>query len=114
MTLLTILKIIAAIGTILTGLYALIRPKAIEGFTGLDVPGPRGISEVRAIFGGLFIGAGAAPYLLSNPIAYQVLGIMYLAIAVVRAGSIILDKSFVQSNITSLVIEIVLGIILIL
>ena len=41
------------------------------------------------------------------------LGIMYLAIGVVRLVSIFLDKSSVQSNWISLVVEIIFGIILV-
>ena len=84
MTILTILKIIAAIGTVGTGLLALLKPKSIDGFTGITATGPRGITEIRAIFGGLFIGLGAAAILLNVPAAYQMLGITYGAIAVVR------------------------------
>jgi hypothetical protein len=57
MTILNILQWIAAAATILTGLLVLVKPKAAEGFTGLRADGPRGISEFRAIFGGLFISA---------------------------------------------------------
>jgi intracellular septation protein A len=39
---------------------------------------------------------------------------MYLAIAVARAASIVIDKSVEQSNIISLVVEIVFGAILVL
>jgi uncharacterized membrane protein HdeD (DUF308 family) len=42
------------------------------------------------------------------------LGIMYLAIGVVRLISIFLDKSSVQSNWISFVVEIIFGIILVL
>jgi hypothetical protein len=110
---LDILKIIAAIGTIGTGLYALVRPRAAEGFTGLTIAGPRGVSEVRAVLGGLFIGLGAACFIF-GPAAYQALGLGYLAIAAVRLVSIFLDKSSVSSNWISLAVEIVFGVILIL
>jgi hypothetical protein len=46
--------------------------------------------------------------------AFQMLGIGYLAIAAARTISIVLDKSYAQSNIISLVTEIVLGVILVL
>jgi len=46
--------------------------------------------------------------------AYLMLGIGYLAIAVARAISMVFDKSYAQSNITSLVIEVVFGVILVL
>jgi hypothetical protein len=42
------------------------------------------------------------------------LGISYLAIAAARAFSIVFDKSTAQSNLISLVIEVVLGGILVL
>ena len=92
---------------------ALVKPTAVYGFTGLIAQGPRGISEIRAIFGGLFIALGIAPFIFGES-AYQVLGIGYLAIALVRLVSIFLDKSTASSNLISLGIEIVLGIILIL
>lgn len=113
MKILEILQIIAALGTVITGLLALIKPTAIRGFTGLLAEGPRGISEVRAIFGGLFIALGIAPFIFGG-VAYQVLGLGYLAIALVRLVSIFLDKSRDSSNSISLVIEIVFGIILFL
>ena len=113
MTILEILKIIAAVATILTGLFAMVRPKSIEGFTGLTAPGSRGITEFRAVFGGFFIGLGAAPLFLGTP-AYIMLGIAYLSVAVVRGFSMIFDRSVVQSNIISIVTEIVLGVLLVL
>ena len=113
MDFLTILKIIAALATVATGLLAFIKPSAAYGFTGLNANGVRGVSEMRAIFGGLFIGLGVAPLFL-GAIAYQMLGIAYLAIAVARLIPIVVDKSYAQSNLISLGIEIVLGIILVI
>jgi hypothetical protein len=114
MTPLYILKIIAAIGTIGTGLVSLVWPKSVQGFTGLSIPGPRGLTEIRAVLGGFFVGLGLAPFILKTPTAFQMLGIAYLAVAIVRAVSMIVDKSVVQSNIISLVVEIVFGVILVL
>jgi hypothetical protein len=113
MDILHILKIICALGTIATGFISLLSPRAIKGFTGLEAAGPRGITEIRAVMGGLFIGLGLAPFLLAVPQVYQALGIMYLAIALVRTISMFLDRSVMQSNIVSLAVEIVFGIILI-
>ncbi|HWQ83419.1 MAG TPA: DUF4345 family protein [Anaerolineales bacterium] len=113
MDILQILKSIAALATAATGLLAIIKPDAVYGFTGLDANGVRGVSEIRAIFGGLFIGLGLAPFFL-GPTAYKMLGIAYLAIAVARIFSIVVDKSYAQSNWISLGIELVLGLILVL
>ena len=113
MKFLQVLKIIAALGTVGTGLLALVKPTAVPGFTGLIANGPRGISEIRAIFGGLFIALGVAPFLLGAP-AYRMLGLGYLAIALVRLVSIFVDHSTASSNWISLAVEIVFGVILIL
>jgi len=114
MEILEILQIIAAIATIITGLISLIRPLAVRGFTGLDVSGPRGITEIRAVLGGAFIGLGLAPFILDVQAAYQVLGIVYLVIGGIRAVAMIIDKSIVQSNVVSLLVEIVFGVLLLL
>ena len=111
---LQILKIVAAIATVATGALALFAPRSVFGFTGLSAPGPRGITEIRAVLGGLFIGLGLAPFLLQSPAAYKMLGIAYLAILAVRLVSLFVDKSFEQSNYISLAVEIAFGIILVL
>ncbi len=112
MNILLVLKIIAALATTATGVLALVRPSAAYGFTGLNAVVPRGVSEIRAVFGGLFIGLGLAPFFLGAA-TYSMLGIGYLAIAAARTFSIVFDKSYAQSNWISLGIEIVLGAILV-
>lgn len=109
-----VLQVIAAIGTILTGLVSLIRPRAVRGFTGLSAEGGRGITEIRAVLGGVFVALGAAPLILNAPAAYQMLGITYLVVGAIRAVSMFVDRSVVQSNVISLVVEIVFGVILVL
>ena len=51
-----ILKIIAAVATIITGLVSLFWPEKVSGFTGLEPRGGRGITEIRTILGVLFVG----------------------------------------------------------
>jgi hypothetical protein len=108
-----VLQIIAAVATILTGLVSLLGPRSVKGFTGLSAEGGRGITEIRAVLGGFFVALGAAPLILNATAAYQMLGIAYLVVGGVRAVSMFVDKSVVQSNIISLVVEIVLGVILV-
>lgn len=113
MNILLTLKIISALVTVATGLLALVKPGAVYGFTGLTANGVRGVSEIRAIFGGLLIALGLAPLFL-GPVAYQTLGIAYLGIGAARAFSIVYDKSTASSNLFSLAVELVLGVILVL
>jgi len=112
MKILLILKVIVSVATAATGLLALVKPTAIYDFTGLTASGARGISEIRAIFGGLFIALGIAPLFFGNT-GYSMLGIGYLTIAAVRLVSIFIDRSTASSNLISLAIEIGFGVILV-
>jgi hypothetical protein len=114
MTVLEILKIIVAIATIITGLVSLFWPLKVRGFTGLEVDGGRGVTEIRAVLGGFFVGLGGAVLIINDPAAYLTLGIAYLVVAVVRTISMFVDKSVVQSNVISVVSEVIFGVILVL
>ena len=114
MSFLNILKLIAGLLTIVTGLISLINPRSVYGFTGLEASGPRGITEIRAVLGAFFIGLGAMVLYYRLPQTYAMLGVTYLFVGIVRAISMIVDKSAVQSNWISLAVELALGIILIL
>ena len=114
MTLLEILKLAVGIATILTGLVSLIWPLRVRGFTGLDVNGGRGVTEIRSILGGVFVGLGGAVIILNDPAAYTTLGITYLVIAAVRTISMFIDKSVERSNVISVITEVIMGVILVL
>jgi len=114
MNLLDILQLIALLGTLLTGVFSLIWPANIEGFTGLRPVGGRGITEIRSIMGGVFIGLALAAFFLDHAVSYPMLGITYLVIAVVRTVSMFLDDSMVSSNYISIAAEVIFGVLLIL
>ena len=114
MTALEILKIGVAIATILTGAVSLFWPLRVRGFTGLEVNGGRGITEIRAVLGGFFIGLGAAVIILNDPAAYMTLGIAYLVVAAVRLIAMFIDKSVVRSNVISVITEVIFGVILVI
>jgi hypothetical protein len=114
MTLLNMVKTIAAIVTVATGLLSFVRPRSVLSFTGLGAPGPRGVTEIRAVLGGAFMGLGAAPLLLRTPGTFQMLGIVYLVIGATRIVGLFIDQSIERSNIISLAIEIVFGLVLVI
>jgi hypothetical protein len=113
MTVLQVLKVVAAVGTMATGVVSLIWPLSVTGFTGLGAEGGRGVTEIRAVLGAFFIALGAAPLILRVAETYRMLGIAYLVVAAVRAVSMFIDGSVVRSNVISLAVEIVFGIILV-
>ncbi len=112
--LIKILQIIAGVATIATGVVSMFWPRAIRGFTGLTAEGGRGITEIRAVLGAFFVGLGAAVLVLNDAEAYLMLGITYLAVAAVRLVSMFVDRSVERSNIISVVVEVVFGVILVL
>ena len=112
--LLQIVKISIGIATILTGAASLFWPLKIQGFTGLKANGGRGITEIRTILGALVIGLGAAALYFNMPQTYQMLGIAYLVMALVRGISMFVDDSVVSSNIISVVVELAFGVVLVI
>lgn len=114
MDIVLILKYVAVVVTLLTGLYSLLQPKKIKGFTGLEASSPRAITEIRAVMGGTFVGLAIAALIFPIKEVFIMLGITYAAIGAIRAVSMVLDKSMEKSNVISLVSEIILVVILVL
>ena len=111
----SIIQILIAVATILTGLLALVKPSSAEGFIGLSARGARGRTEIRAVFGGLFIALGLMPLVSQFGGSYRMLGIAYLAIGIVRLASLLfIDKSTARSNLISLGIEALFALLLLL
>lgn len=113
MTIIQILKVLTAIGTIAFGALSIFLPQVAERFTGLRTQGGRGTSEIRAVLGGTFVGAGAALLIFNAPDTYRMMGIIYLAIGIVRAFSMLIDKSVDRSNTISLISELIFGALLV-
>jgi hypothetical protein len=114
MDLLQIFKYIALAGTMVIGIVSVFWPRSVQGFTGLQAPGGRGVTEIRAILGAFFFGLGLLPLLLRTPETYQMLGYTYLIVAFVRGIFMFVDKSVERSNVISVVSEVILGVILVL
>lgn len=106
--LLEIFKLIISFLTLVTGMWSLFAPHSTIGFTGLKPEGGRGVTEIRAVLGGLFIALGLGPLIYRGD-TFAMLGLAYLGIAIVRLVSIFVDKSSTQSNWISLVVEILFG-----
>ena len=111
---LSILQLIAIIATIAIGLFSLVAPTRIEGFTSLKAVGGRGAAEIRTIFGGVFIGMGVAALLLDKSVAYPMFGIIYLTLGVIRVATIFVDGSRERSNLISIASELLFGVLFLL
>ena len=105
---------IGAVVSILAGCLGLIWPRTVSSVIGLRLPGPLGISEFRATYGGLFIGAGAAVLLIGSREAALVLGAAWGGAFVARAVSLVIDKSRSKENFAGLLIEAAVAALLVL
>jgi len=100
--------------SIIAGCLGLIWPNQVSRTIGLQIPGRLGTSEVRATYGGLFIGAGLAVVLISSNDAALVLGAAWAGAFLARATSFVIDKSRTIENAAGLFIEGVMAALLIL
>ena len=105
---------VGAIISMVAGCLGLVWPKQVSRTIGLQIPGRLGTSEVRATYGGLFVGAGLAVALIASSDAALVLGAAWAGAFIARAVSFVIDKSRTKENIAGLLIEAVMAVLLIL
>ena len=104
---------VGAFISIVAGCLGLIWPKQVSQI-GLQILGRLGQSEIRATYGGLFIGAGLAVILIASSDAALVLGAAWAGAFIARAISFVIDQSRTKENIAGLLIEGVMAALLIL
>jgi hypothetical protein len=112
MTMTDLLAPAGALASALLGALGLCAPLRAARMVGLSPLGARGVSELRATYGGLFLGLGLAALLWQQPAAYGVAGIAWLGAAVARLASIVLDRSVSALNIGGVALEAVIGALL--
>jgi len=106
--------VLGASVSVLAGMLGLIWPKQVSRVIGLELPGPLGISEFRATYGGLFIGAGVAVLVLGSADAAVVLGVAWLGAFAGRVVSLVVDRSMSKENLAGCAIELAVGGLLVL
>jgi len=107
-----LLNLLAAGLTMLFGIWSFIKPKASARLMGLQPKGRRGLSEIRAMYGGVNIGLGVFALLDQSTTAFQMLAIAFFAAAVCRIISLVMDQAFTKGSIQTVLVELVLGVCL--
>lgn len=103
---------IGAAVSVLAGCLGLLWPQRVSAVIGLHLPGRLGVSEFRATYGGLFLGAGLAVLLLGSRDAALVLGAAWGGAFIARAVSVVIDGSRSKENAAGLAIEAVVAALL--
>lgn len=105
------LPIIASVLLLGLGAVGLFAPNTIARLVCLEAYAPMGVTELRVIYGGIFLGAGAsALYFREQPI-FLTLGVALGLAAVVRAIAMVPDGSVSAKNVGSVAGEAVLAVL---
>ena len=101
--------LIAPLLSLMMGLVALVFPETFARQTGLAADGPLGRSELRAVFGGVFIGIGLACVLLGSAAAHVVGAAAFLGGAAAKLLSAVLERGVLPAALPGLLVDLVLG-----
>lgn len=96
---------IAAIITVGLGFAALCSPGLIAKQVGIEASDSFGRSEIRATYGGLFVGLGAACLWLQSYEAYLVAGVAWVAAAAARIVSMLIERDYWGKNWMGILVE---------
>jgi hypothetical protein len=106
------IKMLVALASVIFGIIALFRPRILAKSAFLNADSQRGEGEIRASWGGLFIGLGVSVIILGDNSAYMVFGAAYAGAAVVRlVNALIVPALFNRTFYTILGFEVISAII---
>ncbi len=93
------------------GVMGLVRPAAALKLVGLalDPRRPEGISEVRATYGGLFIGLELAALLTGEPMVFLAGAAAWGGAAAGRLISMLVDRAALRPNIGGTALELIIA-----
>jgi hypothetical protein len=100
--------LVAAGGMTVFGSGALMRPSSLA-IVGISADSPLGTSEIRSVFGGMFIALGVACLITREPVVFAVVGAAWLADVAVRMVSVIVDRVPIRPALTVLAVGTAVG-----
>lgn len=101
--------LIAAAVTALFGIGALMRPSVLESI-GVAATSPLGTSEIRVVFGGMFVALGVACLITRDALVFATVGAAWLADFGVRLVAVFVDRVPVRQALLVLTIALVMGV----
>jgi uncharacterized protein DUF4345 len=95
-------------------LLGALAPSRAALLVSIEPKGRTGVSEVRATYGGLFLGMGVACLLLQSSSAFAVASACWLGAALLRTVSLGLDRNPTVKNLRAIGIEAGIGVLFVL
>ncbi len=105
---------LGALVTMGLGLFGLFLPASAASFVGIIPDGERGMSEIRATYGGLFLAMGLMAVIAQSSDVFRVVGVAWLGAAGGRAFSVVRDNSRSGANLGGIAMEGILGLSMLL
>ncbi len=99
---------VAAVAVLVLGVIVALKPTALE-IVGVTAATPVGRTEIRAVFGGMFMAMGAVCLITQHPYAYLTSGALWLGDAFVRALALLVDRPRLAEGLAVLVTGLVIG-----
>lgn len=103
------LPVAASAVTLALGLLGLLAPARAAALVGIRADDALGRSEVRATYGGVFLGLGIACLALQRPDAYAVAGAAWLFAALARVASLAVERDASGKNLAGVLLEGAIG-----
>jgi hypothetical protein len=100
--------------TLALGLLGALAPTKAALFVSIEPKGRTGVSEMRATFGGLYLGLAFAALALQTKSAFIVAAACWLGAALLRAASVVLDDSRSVRNLRAIGVEAGIGALFVL
>ena len=107
-----IAPIVGACVSLGLGVVGLIRPQAIATSAGVLAEGAHGLSELRALFGGILGSLGLVCLISREPAAFLAAAAAWLGAGVAKLGSLIIDKPEPGKVIPGMVMDFLIGLAL--
>lgn len=106
-----LLSTIGAAASLALGLLGFVYPNAALRLVGLQlVPGlAHSVSEVRATYGGIFIGMSLYALVMQEPHAFLAVAAAWIMAAVARILSALFENAITSANIGGIVVELAIG-----
>jgi hypothetical protein len=102
------IQIINSIGAsvfVLLGVVGLFSPDSIAKFVGIIAGKERGKSEIRATYGGVFLGVGASALYFQDANVFTAVGIGWACAGIARIFGILVDKEYHKLNFGGVIFE---------
>ena len=103
--------LIGASFTAFFGILAIIKPYLMAKIVGITPKGPRGVSEIRAIYGGWMLGLGGYAIWSQSESVFYCLGTGWAMAALFRLSSFFIDKSYSPKNLRMVVYEVLFAVL---